>query len=863
MLLALTVMFASCELTGEEMTTASDITAEAVVPETTAESEITAPETEAEETTAAVTEETTAEVTTEVIEETTAEATTEAITEAVTTAPAETTEPPHEHAWSTWSTVTEATCIKAGKQERSCSCGEKESQTLQAIGHKETVIKGYAATCTASGLTDGKRCTVCGDMLVQQNAIPSVGHNEMVENGYAATCTASGLTNGKRCIVCGVMTVKQNAIPALGHKETVEKGYAATCTASGLTDGKYCLTCGVMTVKRNIIPAVGHTEVVDKGYASTCTSYGLSDGKHCTVCGDVTDNQIVLNMLAHNEVIQKAKAATCTESGLTEGRYCSDCGKVMAVQTVVPATGHTPVVVEGMPSSCTVSGNTDWSYCSSCGKTLIQSECLPYLPHDYIETLAIPATCTTEGRTYGCYCSVCGYAPSQSRVVPAKGHSCDIIEGYAPSCMFTGLSNGEYCYRCDKMVVEQKEIAALEHNIVNDECSLCGFMASIPDEYVNATNGYITSATTTIKTKHLIFEIDSNVYVMDNFVEIVDLVTDIMQDVSGMKFAGISPYCTDTGTATHAKVTVVKPEGSECGPAEAYYYGGSVISACDIVDFFALIHENSHVLHFRQSAWAYGTVLMESISTYTTYKTSCVIYENYPELSLIVGTPSASLGNYYCGDYSMFYEYSIEEWMDNSLGHDSWNRYIVGFHFARYLDEVYGDYTKWIYTYEAYNHFNPFESNMVPAEEQVKALKMAYGDDVLDGFYPWIRANEERLHEFEITDMSAVDELDLYPTFMAWEDYSTERSVKYSKLCIDLSGGMYYLNEYQDRDISALKADISVEGSANIYLYGADGSFIRAERVSEIAELDLSGVYYIIIGGEGMLRSFNITGFEK
>ena len=45
-------------------------------------------------------------------------------------------DPEHEHAWGEWTTVKEATCLEDGSKERVCECGEKQTETIKALGHK-------------------------------------------------------------------------------------------------------------------------------------------------------------------------------------------------------------------------------------------------------------------------------------------------------------------------------------------------------------------------------------------------------------------------------------------------------------------------------------------------------------------------------------------------------------------------------------------------------------------------------------------------------------------------------------------------------------------------------------------------------
>lgn len=54
-------------------------------------------------------------------------------------------------------------------------CGLVEDLCPHTFGELETV-SGKAATCTESGLTEGKKCPLCGGMVTPQEALPSLGH---------------------------------------------------------------------------------------------------------------------------------------------------------------------------------------------------------------------------------------------------------------------------------------------------------------------------------------------------------------------------------------------------------------------------------------------------------------------------------------------------------------------------------------------------------------------------------------------------------------------------------------------------------------------------------------------------------------
>ena len=129
---------------------------------------------------------------------------------------------------------------------------EVEASCKQAAYHEEVV---YCEICT----TELSRTPVSGEKLP---------HSEEAVAGKAATCTEAGLTDGVKCSVCGEFTTAQTVIPAKGHKlgEWMTEA-EATCTAKGL-QYRECADCDYV-----------ETRDIDK------TEHNYNEDNVCTDCG--------------------------------------------------------------------------------------------------------------------------------------------------------------------------------------------------------------------------------------------------------------------------------------------------------------------------------------------------------------------------------------------------------------------------------------------------------------------------------------------------------------------------------------------------------------------------------------------------
>ena len=144
----------------------------------------------------------------------------------------------------TYVAAVEATCTEPGSLEYwTCpGCGKNFADedateeltdiTVPAKGHTEgepVRENEVAAKCEEAGsYEEVVYCTVCETELSREiKTIPAAGHTVAVDKAVEATCTEDGLTEGKHCSVCGEVLVKQEVVKATGHH--YENGVCADC----------------------------------------------------------------------------------------------------------------------------------------------------------------------------------------------------------------------------------------------------------------------------------------------------------------------------------------------------------------------------------------------------------------------------------------------------------------------------------------------------------------------------------------------------------------------------------------------------------------------------------------------------------
>ena len=94
-----------------------------------------------------------------------------------------------EHAYGAPVETKAPTCTEKGEKTLTCTvCGETMTQEVAPNGHTEVELEGKAPTCTETGLSKGKKCSVCDTILTAQVEIPATNHNYV--EGVCSACKA-------------------------------------------------------------------------------------------------------------------------------------------------------------------------------------------------------------------------------------------------------------------------------------------------------------------------------------------------------------------------------------------------------------------------------------------------------------------------------------------------------------------------------------------------------------------------------------------------------------------------------------------------------------------------------------------------
>ena len=307
---------------------------------------------------------------------------------------------------------------------KSCVCGLASTtdtfQSGETVSHEYTSVV-TAPTCTTAGYTT-YTCE-CGHTYTGDE-VDALGHNEVTDEAKAPTCTETGLTEGKHCDVCGEVLVAQETVPATGHKFIDGK---CVCGAEYEVKAEWALTTTLKNGDQVLIGAPNYGKLLSAEKVSAGSYYNKGVDYSETNFANVTDAEIFVvtanddGTYTFTSLTGKVIALASSYSSLNEtGEHKSWALTDREDGTFLVKNTGRNTYLEWYASknnwSTYTAGNTKEYYLSFYAKNADYSE---DHVHNHISAVAEP-TCTEAG--YTTYTCACGDTYTVEGA-PATGHT--------------------------------------------------------------------------------------------------------------------------------------------------------------------------------------------------------------------------------------------------------------------------------------------------------------------------------------------------------------------------------------------------------------------------------------------------------
>lgn len=237
--------------------------------------------------------------------------------------------------------------------------------TLTACGEKHThsyVESITTPTCTEQGFST-YTCE-CGHSYVE-NYVNALGHTEVVDSAVAPTCTEAGLTEGKHCSVCNEIITAQQPVGATGHsflqENTADKYLKSVASCEDKAVYYKSCSCGEKgTETFEYGQALGHTydqeNTASKYLKTEATCKNVAVYWKSCVCGLISTTETFNygSTIPHDfGTYSKTQNATCTENA-KETAYCQskDCNEPDVRDIEGTVLGHSDINTNNICSVC-------------------------------------------------------------------------------------------------------------------------------------------------------------------------------------------------------------------------------------------------------------------------------------------------------------------------------------------------------------------------------------------------------------------------------------------------------------------------------------------------------------------------------
>ena len=357
-------------------------------------------------------------------------------------------------------------CTEDGYTEYTCACGETYRDAAVAGGHQVEILAAQKPTCTNDGLTQGKKCSVCGEMLVEQTPVAAEGHQ--YDEGLVikeASYTEAGILE-KECGVCGDRITEE--IPV---KQAI---YVV-----------YDLNGAEAVVPYESFVALGDA------FLSDFNQYGGVKATKENFQGDST--AAVKTALGSREMLEKwdwlwtyMLAHLQAENAGESSAYIKDTypilermiqGDTTAILESANARTSIRSYLHGMLNATKGCGalNAEFSsFSPDFSVAAVQENLMKYDIAVTMEENTALLVLIREGYTFVGWQNADGEAVTQATVsgtltaaweaLPKKEHTPTALPAKEASCEEPGLTAGEVCSQCGEILVAQQSVPALGHS---------------------------------------------------------------------------------------------------------------------------------------------------------------------------------------------------------------------------------------------------------------------------------------------------------------------------------------------------------------------------------------------------------------
>lgn len=228
---------------------------------------------------------------------------------------------------------------------------------LFACGHTHTekILEAKLPTCTQEGLTEGKICAECGEVLLAQTPVAKKPHNEEIIEARTSTCTQDGATEGKKCTDCGQILQEPQIIKA-GHKEEIIPSVMPGVEKTGYTEGKKCTECKEILVapcEITLLEIEIDKESSKRGQISASLTFNSMEGEFSVYYGNSSKERLPY----YNELFTFTPSSTDYTKDIDSLIIPSGC------EYIIATNGGDYVYFVKLPTDCLL-GEKDYTYSS-------------------------------------------------------------------------------------------------------------------------------------------------------------------------------------------------------------------------------------------------------------------------------------------------------------------------------------------------------------------------------------------------------------------------------------------------------------------------------------------------------------------